>query len=205
MSLFQEINEEAAAYIRDLQRRVRRLETLEESGGCLNLIEDQILTASASVITFSDIPQTFKHLWLWLDLLNASSAGSPSAALQFNGDTTSNYTYIRLEVGVGDDVHVGRGGDALDTEIDLRANTSVGGHHEVNIIDYTATGKLRQVTWKGGGGFAIFAGDPGPSFDDALVLGRGTWHNTVNPITSLSITPLVNFDSGSRATLYGLC
>lgn len=200
--------EEAAARIKKLERRVRRLETLEETG-CFARLGDVQLSSSAAVITFSDISQSFKHLWLWTDLLNSGATGSPSGFLRFNGDEEANYNWMRFQAATGAN-HGGSGlGDTLVTEIELRANTlfdiSGGGHHEVNIIDYAATGKPRQVLWKGGGGLTFFAGEPIPTFDDVIVIGRGTWHNTADPITSLSISAFTVFDAGSRATLYGLC
>lgn len=202
----QEINEESAARVRSLERRVARLETLEEGAGCLSLIEDILLTAPSADLTFSDIPQTFKHLWLWDDLLYTGVVGTGTARLRMNGDSGLSYNWIRFEVGSAAGAHVGRGGDALDNEIQLRANASEGGHHEINIVNYTATGKKRQVLWKGGGGFVFFAGDPGPTNEDVLIFGRGTWENTADPITSLSISNAIGvYDAGSRATLYGLC
>ena len=197
--------EESAARIRKLERQVSRLETLEQAAGCLTLIGDVELTDTAAEISFLDIPQTSKHLWLWTDLINSGAAGSPSGFLRFNGDAGLNYTWMRFESATGAN-HGGQGlGDTLRNEIDLRANTIGGGHHEVNIVDYTAIGKSRQVLWKGGGGFVFFAGDPGPTFEDVIVVGRGTWKNTVDAITSLSIGAFTVFDAGSRATLYGLC
>jgi len=205
MFLSREISEESAARVRDLERRVARLETLEESGGCLNLIEDIQLSAPAASLTFSDIPQIYKHLWLLDDLLFTGSAGTGTAQLRMNGDSGLSYTWIRFDAGTGAN-HIGQGGVALSNEIQLRANTGRGGHHEINFLDYTATGKYRHALWKGGGGSMFFAGDPGDTFDDGLVVGRGTWENTVDPITSISISNAQgNYSAGTRATLYGLC
>ncbi len=89
--------------------------------------------------------------------------------------------------------------------MDLRANSNTGGTHETHIVDYTTTGKNRQVIWKGSGGAYFFAGDPGPSGNNAIVIGRGTWFNTADAITSLTISAIGVFQVLSRVTLYGLC
>jgi len=92
-------NEEVAARVQAIDRRVRRLETLEEGGGCLNLIEDIQLSAPAASLTFSDIPQTYKHLWLLDDLLSTGSAGTGTARLRKDGDAGVSYTRGRFDIG----------------------------------------------------------------------------------------------------------
>ena len=59
-----------ARRIADHETRVKRLETLEFSTvgfGCFTLIEDILLDAVTSPVTFAAIPQTYRHLMLVLN------------------------------------------------------------------------------------------------------------------------------------------
>lgn len=60
-------------------------------GGALTLISRQILTAAATTVTFTSIPSTYTCLRMTVNCLWSGSSGSIS--MQFNGVTTSTYTW----------------------------------------------------------------------------------------------------------------
>lgn len=57
--------------------------------GAMELIESNILTASASSVTFSSIPQDYKHLQIRYTVRNTTI--SAQMRVQLNGDTGANY------------------------------------------------------------------------------------------------------------------
>jgi hypothetical protein len=83
-----------AARILKLDRRVKRLETLEDAGGGdWILIETIDLTDDGDPVEFTAIPQIHKHLFVLY------SAGTTSSAVQLirmvlNNDTGAKYNYL---------------------------------------------------------------------------------------------------------------
>ena len=88
------VEEQMAAKIRVLERKVARLETLEDTG-CLALIEDKLPSGVLSV-SFDSIPQTYKHLWLWIRA-EADDGLGITLAMTFNNDSGAVYDWERME------------------------------------------------------------------------------------------------------------
>ena len=87
------VEEEFAAKIRNHERRLKRLETLDEAGGgdWIHLETKSIVDGTASV-TFLSISQNFRHLFIIASVISKlSGAAQDSLRAQFNGDTTSTY------------------------------------------------------------------------------------------------------------------
>lgn len=126
--------DEMAAYTDYLERRVARLETLEEvvpvGAGGWTFITSQLLASDSASITFSNIPQTYNDLMIiWR--ARSSKVAAPNRELmvaQFNGDTTAgnydtsrNFGNSRLTcfkdsgyVAIGDVISAAATGDADD-------------------------------------------------------------------------------------------
>lgn len=94
---------EVVQRITDMQKRVDRLETLEDSGilggGGFTLLNEHIVTLADTVteIIFTDIPQGFQHLCFVVSArLTRTPAGGARTGMrwQFNGDTGNNYRYF---------------------------------------------------------------------------------------------------------------
>jgi hypothetical protein len=145
------------------------------------------LGASASTVTFSSIPASYRDLIL----IGAGTTGASSLFyLRFNGDTGSNYSRIRALGYSG-----GPYSDATTaTSIsDIAQFDTNQGNFIAHIMDYSATDKhtavLMRASNKGAG---------------ETVMGAGRWANTA-AITSVTCTlNTSSFAIGSTFSLYGI-
>lgn len=159
-------------------------------------IETITLTSVTSSITFSSIPQTYKHLQI-----RAISAGDQNTGvrIRFNGDTGSNYAYHLLQAGAGygTDVYTSSGisstaGVIFDQQLgnSTNFNTSI-----TDILDYTSTAKNKTTKTLSG-----VKGGPG----GFMYLTSSLWAST-SAITSITIKPnSFNFYDKSTFALYGI-
>lgn len=85
--------EESAARIRSNERRISRLETLEQEG-CFQLIESQ----TGATFTTITVPDIFKHLYCVYSMAASTPPVGDSIGLRFNGDAGINYNWIRRVV-----------------------------------------------------------------------------------------------------------
>jgi hypothetical protein len=149
---------------------------------------------SATTLTFSSIPSTYVALQI---RGIANDANGFNIALQFNGDTGSNYAFHRL---LGNGSTVSAAGFATQTYANYigacASATSIFSAHIVDIHDYASTTKAKTIrTFTGAD-----ANGSGP-----VSLSSGLWTST-SAITSIS---LVNtgpnaFITGSSFALYGI-
>ena len=99
-------------------------------------------------ITFSSIPQTYKHLQLRIMSRDARAATVNNLFARFNGDTASNYSTHNL---IGDGASAVSEGYANQTEMVFGFSTSnsaaadIFGVSIVDILDYTNTNKYKTV------------------------------------------------------------
>ena len=159
---------------------------------------DFIAAASptGTTVTFSSIPQTYKHLRLHIVGRSTYTAYDQSGFLRFNTDTGTNYRR-RYTLSNGSTPLYPQSGAANWTHslIDypgsyITANRFASG--VVEIFDYTSTTKIKNVQSYGGyvvGGYG---------------LGGGYWNST-SAITSMTIDIANgNFVTGSHFALYGV-
>jgi hypothetical protein len=92
------------------------------------------LGSSASSVTFSSIPATYRDLVL---VVEGFGSGGDAALMTLNGDTTnSNYSYVRM-YGTGSGSGVSSAANAREI-----INIYTGrGTHIIQIMDYSATDK----------------------------------------------------------------
>ncbi len=158
-----------------------------------DLIASNVLTSSASGVTFSSIPATYRDLILVVTGTVTSSVAN--AYLEFNGDTTtSNYSRVEM-VGDGSSaasysaanyIVLGRSG-TFDSSVIASVN--------VQIMDYSATDKHKTVLTRSGRASGSLA---------EVFAAAGRWANT-SAINSLKVTSFAaNFASGSTFYLYGI-
>ena len=99
-------------------------------------------------ITFSNIPQTYKHLQLRIMSRDARSATANNLFATFNGDTASNYSNHNL---IGDGASAISEGYANEAQMVFGLSTSnsaaanIFGVSIVDILDYTNTNKYKTV------------------------------------------------------------
>ena len=154
-----------------------------------------------ATITFSNIPNTYKHLQLRILSRSARTDAADGIALRFNSDSGSNYSWHYLR---GDGTSPGAGGSATQTEIllsyDFAANTAgsnIFGIGIVDILDYANVYKYKTVR--------ILAGND-RNGSGAVGLCSGLWMNTA-ATTTLTLTSYWganNFLQNSRFSLYGI-
>ena len=157
-------------------------------------------SGGASVMTFSSIPSTYKHLQI--RIFSRESLGTATGGIyaQMNSDTGNNYTWHRL---YGDGITANAGGSSTGQPSSLAGITSTTNGSAnvfvasiVDILDYTNTSKnktIRSLT-----GFDY-------NGSGYVGLHSGSWMST-SAVTTIDIKP----DSGQNwqqytvASLYGI-
>jgi hypothetical protein len=158
-----------------------------------------IISSDTASVTFSSIPQTYKHLQV--RILGRGTRVSPSdyCNFQFNGDTASNYQEHQL-YGTGSTPV--SGSDNIQTYINtmniggssLAANTF--GVGIMDILDYTNTNKYKTTR--------MLTGWDNNTANGVISFESGHWRST-NAITSIRFFPLgANFVQYSHFALYGI-
>ena len=110
-------------------------------------IATQIATANQTTVTFTSIPQTYKHLQVVA--YNGSSSITSAGYMYFNNDTTatnyySNYYYVAGQSGTNN-VNSSGGAAPYGPNFAGGTLTSFPGIMIVNIPDYTSTTKAKSA------------------------------------------------------------
>lgn len=156
--------------------------TLVGSGGTLS-------------VTFSNIPNTYKHLQIRSISQSSSGNVTDSLRVQFNGDTGANYAYHALYgIGSGTGSFAGNTGNSWAKAGQLSLSTTSFGGGIIDILDYSNTNKFKTVRSLSGVDF---------NGSGVIALESNIWLNTA-AITSITIPYTVNFAQNSRFSLYGI-
>jgi hypothetical protein len=156
-------------------------------------------TGSAGTITFSSIPSTYKHLQLRCLAQDTYtlSEGAQEGWVQFNGVTTSTYSYHRLN---GNGTAASASGVASNTVQDNTISIAYGtsgafGVAIVDILDYASTSK-NKVTRSFNGADLNGSG--------YVRLSSGLFNSTA-AINSITIGGTIfGFTTTSKFALYGI-
>ena len=160
-------------------------------------LDEMILTAAANTVTFSNIPQCFRHLEIAVNA-HGDAGSAQGVYIQFNGDAGANYTEYSLQWqnsvithgAVAGNSHIGVLGISSSV-----ANGADGGI--INILGYSQINRYKIV------------------IADSLILDTGTavtivgnttrgWWLRTDAITRIDLTAQTNnFVAGSIFTLYG--
>ena len=143
------------------------------------------LTGTASSVTFSSIPATYRDLVLVCDYTGSTTA---FVILRYNGDTGANYSRVTM---------IGNSGGAQSL---TATNITVGAMYSANrnttvfqVLDYSATDKHKSSVQRDS--------NAGQS---EVVASAARWANTA-AINSISLTPASGtLSSGSTFSLYGI-
>lgn len=161
------------------------------------LIQTTLITTNTSTVTFSSIPQTYRHLELRYVYVAGSNGGAPQMTI--NGDTTSNYARHGV-TGFNGGVNAFGNINAASMNV---AGLNVGGNTTspqvaiVTFTDYSSTTKLKVIRTLWG-----IAGTLQNNSENGFY--SGLWR-TGDPITSFTITSGgANWANGSRLSLYGI-
>ena len=167
------------------------------------LIQRVAGTGSAGTISFTSIPQTYKHLQIRSiarDTYNDGSSILLDLQMQFNGDTGSNYTKHIL-TGTGSSATASGSASRTSMEVaalpSATATTSMMSGMVIDILDYTSTSKNKTVH--------SFSGMNGNAANTQYVvtLRSNLWMST-SAITSITLTPATAFTTTSTFALYGM-
>jgi len=146
------------------------------------------LGASATDVTFSSIPASYRDLILVIEG-NGTTGGDRLHTMYFNGDfTNANYDNVRIYATSG-----GFGSDTTNSPRigNIHASTRI--MCQVGIYDYSATDKFKTFIAR-----ADMAGD-------RLFADANSWNNT-GAITSITVRPDAgsSYASGMTFSLYGI-
>jgi hypothetical protein len=181
--------------------------TIVPTTGFVSLATTTVGAGGASTITFSSIPQVFKHLQIRHVARTTNASTNGNMYIQLNGDTGSNYVWHRLEgygTGVG---AVGITGSAAFAIGGLMTGSqsiaSSYGAGILDITDYSSTIKnktMRTLTGYENNGNGSAGNDQG-----YINSNSGLWLST-SAINSISITINGggNFAQYSQFALYGI-
>lgn len=156
-------------------------------------------SGGVSSLTFSNIPNTYKHLQIRNIGREQTSGGGLFNGLfaTFNSDTSSSYAqhYIRgsgsaAQAGAStSEAFMGLGGIVQDGNA-----ASIFGAGVIDILDYANTSKYKTVR-------TLFGYDANGS--GYIVFASNLWQST-SPVTSITITPANGIGQHSRFSLYGI-
>jgi len=151
-------------------------------------------TGSSTVITFSSIPSTYKHLQIRWIAQSAGAAGS--LQVRFNGDSASNYTYHEL-TGNGSTAAAGAAAPlGFIYAGQYYGTANIFGAGVIDILDYQNVNKnktLRTLNGRdeNGSGTVFFQ--------------SGSWMNSSTAISSITLTGNGgNIATNSSFALYGI-
>ena len=173
------------------------------AGADYDLIATTVANGSVSDITFSSIPQTFKHLQIRFTSRSQQNTTRPSLLyIRPNGSYLTTGHYL---LGNGSTVTSSSYPQALGTHPAVGGATNSFGLGIVELLDYTNTNKnpvLRSFSGFTNGGTL---GGSGIQSNNQVFIWSGLL-TTSGAVTSISITNegFNNFVSGSRFSLYGI-
>lgn len=149
-------------------------------------------TTNSSLIDFTSIDQSYKHLQI--RIANSNSNGMDTTAyVQFNSVTSSQYNnhYLR---GNGESVSSGWAG-SVSTGFYVDGSFGQAAVAILEIQDYSSSSKNTTMRW--------VTGDSANTYP-AVRLGSGLWDNT-SAVTSIQLTPSFgSITAGTRISIYGI-
>lgn len=147
-------------------------------------------SGSASTITFNSIPATYTDLII---VVNAAvTSGESNLNFQFNGDTSSNYSYTQM-AGTGSSPLSTNASSQTSGRVDYYGYLTTGRYSNIiQIMDYANTTTFKTVISRSGN----------ESNGTSVVV--NTWRKTPEAINSVTLLAGSNFTAGSTFALYGI-
>jgi hypothetical protein len=158
------------------------------------------LASNQTTITFSSIPQTYKHLQLRILARTTRTAGTDLMSIRMNSDSSSIYSDHFL---IGDGTAAGTDKDVSATKINIQRvasdnlSANIFSTFVIDILDYTNTNKYK--TTRSLGGFDS-------NGDGRIVLGSGLYMSTsaISTLTIQGIEYTTDYKQYSSFALYGI-
>jgi len=171
------------------------------------------LSTATSTITFSSIPQTYKHLQLRHIARTTNASTNGNMYVRLNGDTGNNYSWHRFEAYGNGISSTGQSSQPAFAVGGLMTGansiTNAFGAGILDILDYTDTNKMKTIKTLTGyenNGTGSAGNDQGYlNLNSALWFkaGSGVTSDAVNSIT-ITINGGGNFAANSQFALYGI-
>jgi hypothetical protein len=168
-------------------------------------IAEFTLPTGSNVGTFSNIPQNYTDLSIYVSARGTSAAGTNALSYSFNGDTSSTYKRTTL---YNDYTAVYANGDTTGYQTGI--NNGLGnitsanglansfGSHWLYISEYSNPGKYKSVGWQGNVEQNNSTANAGYFWNCAAA------YISLAPIISITFSGDSNFATGSNAVLYGI-
>jgi hypothetical protein len=165
-----------------------------------------VASIDTNAILGGNIPQTYNHLIVYLELRGTDAAVSISAPIQFNGDTGANYDYSGQYVSGGGGTGTLSGGvSATSLTMDQGTIAAAGSTASIASSIRMEIPWYRDTNWKRK---ALFTVDG--MYDQAIgtrefaLTGIGHWRNAA-ALTRIKVTPSASLWAiGSRMMIYGV-
>jgi hypothetical protein len=161
-------------------------------------IATQLLGSATATVTFSNIPNTYKHLQIrGIGQCNRTAAGTGAFGMIFNGDSSASYSdhmVYGYQTGVGAQAHTSATYAYCGFVVGQSYGSSVMSGFVIDILDYANVNKNKTIR-------CLFGTD---SSQVEVGLGSGAWYNTA-AITSITLSaPAQSFNANTRFSLYGI-
>lgn len=165
-------------------------------------IAETVLGASAGSVTFSSIPNTFRHLRLEWQARGDTAAVNTALQLQVNGDTSASYDRQSTQI-VGTVVSASEAQGLTAMLLGLLAAASASantpGTGTIDIPNYAGTVFVKHALTQTVAQAGVGSGALTARFD------LGSYRATTSAINALKLFPAAgNFVAGSTFTLYGI-
>jgi hypothetical protein len=161
-----------------------------------------VTSGSTTAITFTSIPQTYKHLEIVHMARTTTGTSLLDLYMRYNGDSGTNYSWHKwyTDGSSSPDGATGAGTQTFAFAGNARESSAAAGKAASGftlIADYSSTVKYKTNSTLGG----IGQNDP----LDYVQNGTGMWRST-SAVTSITITTNSGtaFDVGTRFALYGI-
>ena len=168
------------------------------STGFVSIATTTVGAGGSSTITFSAIPQVYKHLQIRAIGRGTFADTNTYPDIRFNSDSGSNYSWHILD-GYGSSVSASGAANQTSAGVPTFTAAQSGGNifgaMVLDILDYQDTNKYKTVRYLGG---------HDQNGSGIIRLGSGSWRNT-NAITSVSfLFTSQNWAQYSQFALYGI-
>lgn len=166
-------------------------------------IAETILSGSATSVTFSNIPQGFRHLQLFTQSRTDRAAESDNIVIRFNGDSGTNYDLESLESAGATVAAAASRATATPLLIGSEGASSRGNNFAPGvmfILGYSNAAMEKRML-----GISSIFGNLSADTDLINLFRNGLWRS-LNVVTSVTLLPGTgpNFVAGSRFQLYGV-
>jgi hypothetical protein len=154
------------------------------SSSAIELINTQILGSATASVTFSSIPQTYKHLQIRIFSKDSSTNGY--TVMTWNSNNTNFFGESLYAGGNAQSFYFG-GAMTVSPSNNVEYSGTL-----IDILDYTATNKFK------------FSRSLGGSTYNSMWLSGATTIADYAAITTLTFTGASTYTAGSRFSLYGV-